>query len=132
MLDICSGPSVRESGVFRAGHNPGLLYDLGTKDFFELTGEGTPLGLWEDVQFPQSSVSISPDQIIVLFSDGVIEARNPQGKYFGKDGLKDVIRKFADISAKMLVFSILDAVTEFRAESEQEDDMTIMVIKIAV
>ena len=116
----------------RAGHNPGLLYDPGTHDFFELTGEGTPLGLWEDVQFPQSSVSIKPGQIIVLFSDGVIEARNPEGKYFGKDGLKDVIRKFADISAKMLVLSILDAVTEFRAEGEQEDDMTVMVIKIAV
>lgn len=115
----------------RAGHNPGLLYDPDSNDFFELTGEGTPLGLWEDVQFPQSSVPIKAGQIIVLFSDGIIEARNPEGKYFGKDGLKDVVRKFAGISAKMLVLSILDAVTEFRAEGEQEDDMTVMVIKIA-
>lgn len=114
----------------RAGHNPGLLYDPADDAFHELSGEGAPLGLWEDVQFPQSSVSIKPGQIIVLFSDGIVEARNPEGKYFGKDGLKNVVRKFGDISAKMLVLSILDAVTEFRAEGEQEDDMTVMVIKM--
>ncbi|MEW6260711.1 MAG: SpoIIE family protein phosphatase [Thermodesulfobacteriota bacterium] len=113
----------------RAGHNPGLLYDPDTDTFHELSGEGTPLGLWDDVHFPESSISIKPGQIIVLFSDGIIEARNPEGKYFGKDGLKEVVRKFAEISAKMLVLSILDAVTEFQAEGEQEDDMTVMVIK---
>ncbi|WP_169728983.1 SpoIIE family protein phosphatase [Desulfatirhabdium butyrativorans] len=115
----------------RAGHNPGLLYDPDAGTFHELSGEGSPLGLWEDVRFPQSAVSIKPGQIVVLFSDGIVETRNPEGKYFGKDRLKEVVRKFADISAKMLVLSILDAVTEFRAEGEQEDDMTVMAIKIA-
>ena len=113
----------------RAGHNPGLLYDPEQDRFEELIGEGPPLGLWEDARFEENTRSVSPGQILLLFSDGIVEARNPQDLMFGKERLMDVIRENASCSAKVLVLSVLDAVTNFCGEADPDDDMTVMAIR---
>ena len=68
--------------------------------------------------------------MICLFTDGIPETRNSQGVLFGRERICEVIRRHAGKTAKTLMLSILDAVADFRGDLEQEDDLTLMVVKI--
>lgn len=113
----------------RAGHDPVLLYSP-DEDLFEiLEGEGIPLGVEESWQYQDYSKTLRPGQTLVLTTDGVWEARNDKDEMFGKDRFKEIIRKYADLGAEGIRRAIIDAVTAFRGEAQQEDDITLVVLK---
>jgi len=114
----------------RAGHDPAILYDAAEDSFTDLKGQGTALGISADFTFTRQSLPIRPGQVICLFTDGIPETRNSQGVFFGRERLRQVIRQHAAETAKTMMLSILDAVAEFRGDREQEDDLTLMVVKI--
>jgi len=114
----------------RAGHDPAILYDAAEDSFTDLKGQGTALGISADFTFTRQSLPIRPGQVICLFTDGIPETRNSQGVFFGRERLRQVIRQHAAEIAKTMMLSILDAVAEFRGDLEQEDDLTLMVVKI--
>ncbi len=114
----------------RAGHDPGVLYDLRRDAFSELAGEGAPLGLSDHTRFAASAMGIEPGQVIVLGTDGVWETRSPEGEMFGKARLTELIRRHAEGSAQDIVLAVLDAVEEFRGPGEPEDDITLMAVKV--
>jgi phosphoserine phosphatase RsbU/P len=114
----------------RAGHDPGILYDVEEASFTDLKGQGTALGISADLTFTHQSLPIRSGQVICLFTDGIPETRNSQGVLFGRGRLCEVIRQHAAETAKIMMLSILDAVAEFRGDLEQEDDLTLMIVKI--
>jgi phosphoserine phosphatase RsbU/P len=114
----------------RAGHDPAILYDSEDDSFVDLKGQGTALGISADFTFTRQSLPIRSGQVICLFTDGIPETRNSQGDFFGRERLRQVIRRHAGETAKNLMLSILDVVAEFRGDREQEDDLTLMVVKI--
>jgi len=75
-------------------------------------------------------VVVDSGQIIVIGTDGIWESRNPAGRMFGKDGLREVIRRNAGCSADGITHAITDALAAFRQTSPQEDDVTLVVVKI--
>ena len=114
-----------------AGHEPAIVYDPVTDIFNELSsGSGLPLGVFEDSEYTETRQSIVPGQIIVLTTDGIIEAHNPIGDMFGKNRLYDVIRQNATSGGKEILNAIIGAVAHFQKDVEHEDDMTLVVIKI--
>jgi sigma-B regulation protein RsbU (phosphoserine phosphatase) len=114
----------------RAGHDPGLLYDPRTDGFEELDGRGTVLGLDEEYTYELNHRgALQPGQVIVLFTDGAWEARNPAGEVFGKERLKQVIREAAGESSARIVQRIIDAVKAFDHLEKPEDDITLVVVK---
>ena len=115
----------------RAGHDPALLYDPETDHFTELKGKGMVLGVDDAYHYQTEQFrGVRPGQIIVLFTDGIWETHNSGGEKFGKERLKEVIRKTAEKGTETIVSSILEAVKIFRQALEPEDDMTLVVIKI--
>jgi sigma-B regulation protein RsbU (phosphoserine phosphatase) len=115
----------------RAGHEPAILYDPEIDSFHSLDeGQGLPLGISQDTVYQASSGDIKPGQIIILGTDGIWEARNSDGELFGKDRLQQVIHANSRESARSISLSVLDTVEEFRGKGEQEDDLTLVVIKI--
>jgi phosphoserine phosphatase RsbU/P len=114
----------------RAGHDPGVLYDIRRDVFSELAGEGAPLGLSEHTRFVASAMEIIPGHVIVIGTDGIWETRNPAGEMFGKARLTELIRQHAETSAQGIVLAVLDAVEEFRGSGEPEDDITLMALKV--
>ena len=66
----------------------------------------------------------------MLFSDGIFEARNATGQMFGKDAIKEIIKKHANLSAKEMLDSVFQEVIQFQGGNEFEDDATMAVIKI--
>ncbi len=113
----------------RAGHDPVLMYTPDKDHFEKLNGEGLPLGVVEDWQYLDYQATLRPGQILVLTTDGVWEARNKKGKMFGRKRFKEIIRRHAGSGAEGIRLAIIDAIAAFRGEAQQEDDITLVVLK---
>ncbi len=125
---VIDAPSGRITWV-RAGHDPALLYFPDEDRFEKLEGEGLPLGVEESWQYRDFTQTLRPGQILVLTTDGVLEAHNKNGEMFGRQRFKETIRKYADLGADGIRLAIIDAVAAFRGEAQQEDDITLVVLK---
>lgn len=114
----------------RAGHDPTLLYDPATDSFEELAGPGIPLGVEESWEYQANGRSgMIPGQALVLGTDGIWEAMNPDGEMFGKERFKDVLRNNATRSAQEMVDAVVAAVMEFVSPGRPEDDLTLVIVK---
>jgi sigma-B regulation protein RsbU (phosphoserine phosphatase) len=115
----------------RAGHDPAILYDAGKDVFEELQGEGIPLGVDGSWLYAQNTkAGRLKEQIIMIGTDGIWEASNPDGEMFGKKRVEDLIRQNASGGARDIVQAIFDDLNRFRAGKKFEDDVTLVVLKI--
>jgi len=113
-----------------AGHDPAMIYDREGGKFEELTGNALPLGVSEMTAYQKFDKKINPGQIIMMGTDGIWEAQNPQGEMFGKERFKDIIRHNAGRPAKEIMQAVIKQVDSFRHPLEKEDDVTLVVTKI--
>jgi sigma-B regulation protein RsbU (phosphoserine phosphatase) len=124
-------PVGRTARWVRAGHEPALLYYPLRDRFEELAGNGTPLGVDQDFGFTQQVLpTLHPGTILALGTDGIWEARDPEGRFFGRDRFRDIIRRHAAGSAQDMVTAVFDEVGRFCRGMPYHDDVTLVVIKI--
>jgi sigma-B regulation protein RsbU (phosphoserine phosphatase) len=115
----------------RAGHEPGIFYDPATDSFEELLGSGIALGVDAEWQYEENErKGLISGQIVFLGTDGIWETRKADGEMFGKQRLYDIIRHNAKNSAKSIEKAVLEKLGDFRGEFDQEDDITMVVIKV--
>jgi sigma-B regulation protein RsbU (phosphoserine phosphatase) len=116
----------------RAGHDPALVYDPTQGTFEELLGTGAALGIDGGARYEENILKhLSNGQLILIGTDGLWEARNPSGEMFGKERLKRLVVRHAGASADRIIDRIIDSVAAFRDSGRQEDDVTLVVIKIS-
>lgn len=121
----------RQIQWIRAGHDPALLYDPHEDRFEELTGMGAALGIDSNINFSiNSKDDLAPEQVLCIGTDGIWEARNPQGEMFGRQRLKEIIRRRSHLGAEQILTAVIESVKEFHAESRQEDDITLVIVKL--
>ena len=114
----------------RAGHDPALFYDPDLDTFKELWGDGIALGIDPAGNYQENSVQkLSKGQILVIGTDGLWEARNQTGEMFGRERLKDLIRKNAAHSSDDISGFIINSIKTFQGPVKQEDDITLLVTK---
>ncbi|MDJ0723277.1 MAG: SpoIIE family protein phosphatase [Desulfobacterales bacterium] len=124
-------PRNRRLSWIRAGHEPGLLYEPQTDVFHELGGEGVALGAVTDPQLTTyTHRDWSAGTIVFLATDGIRETRDDEGAMFGHDGIRAVLRRYAHQTAKEIVTAVTAAVEQHRGQQDQEDDITMVVIKL--
>jgi sigma-B regulation protein RsbU (phosphoserine phosphatase) len=115
----------------RAGHEPAVVFNPVTGAFSELGGDGMALGVVADVDYTEyTQAGWDPGTVIVIGTDGIIETRNPSGEYFGGARLRDVMRTHAATPVDRIQSAVIAAVHDFRGESPQEDDVTLVVVKL--
>jgi len=97
-----------------------------------ILAEGFPLGLFPDAQYDLLTVQTKPSDLIVFFSDGIVDAENADGEMFGTDRLRLVLRDNPQAcqSAQATVDAILAAVDSFQAGTAHFDDETLVVIRV--
>jgi len=123
--------ATRKLRWIRAGHDPAILYNPATDTFDELKGDGMVLGINEDWVFQENErVGLETGQILFLGTDGIWEAHNAQGDMFGKDAVRNIIRKYANASAQEIQEAIVSSLKSFRGDVDPEDDVTMVVIKV--
>jgi sigma-B regulation protein RsbU (phosphoserine phosphatase) len=111
-----------------AGHNaPVLLRADGTMEDLEPTGP--VIGLVDEPDYIERSVTLNEGDLLVMYTDGVTEAINKKEEMFSEERLRAVIRKNHALPAAEIVNSIIKEVESFSGEAPQFDDMTIMVLK---
>ena len=110
------------------GHPSPLLIRDGKVS--ELYTDGTlPVGLAEEVKFEAIQVQLQPNDVLVLFSDGIVEAANTQNELFGFERLNEVTAQCARASIETMMKTILDAVEEFSRGAGQADDLTLLIVR---
>jgi phosphoserine phosphatase RsbU/P len=111
------------------GHNPALLFQAKTHDVVPMNSSCTPIGMFRSVACAINRTNLTAGDILVLYTDGVTEAENPQGEEFGMERLSALIRRGYMLSADGLMNNILETATDFCQEVGFNDDVTILVVK---
>ena len=114
---------------WNAGHDAPLLKSaqLGS---LESAHGGPPLGVLDEFDYGSDRATLFPGDTLVLFTDGVTEAINAAGEFYGRQRLETVLaRASADTTAKDLLQMILDDLREFVGAAEPSDDVTLLVLR---
>jgi sigma-B regulation protein RsbU (phosphoserine phosphatase) len=122
----------QKAGSFKysnAGHDPIILYRKKTDEFFEISNSGIPIGIFEDQDYVEDVFQLESDDVFVVYTDGIPEARNEKKEEFGFDRTKAVVKENCDRTAEEIKEAMLKALREFVGAAKQHDDTTFMVIK---
>jgi sigma-B regulation protein RsbU (phosphoserine phosphatase) len=97
-----------------------------------IAAEGFPLGLFPGVSYDEITIATQPGDLVVFFSDGIVDATNAHGEMYGTERLATLLQHHptAHESAQLAVDAILEAVHTFRAGTDHFDDETIVVLKV--
>jgi serine phosphatase RsbU (regulator of sigma subunit) len=113
-----------------AGHLPGLLVD-GTGEVRWLTRGGTPVGLIPGAEYESHTLDLAPDDLLVLYTDGIWEAESPAGEEFGRDRLAQAVLAARQRPARDVVSALRGAWERFRGGAGHADDTTVIALRTA-
>src|SRR5262249_5832424 len=91
---------------------------------------GLPLGLFDEADYDEFTFEAQPGDLFVLFSDGILDARNRAGELFGRTRLEGIVARDSHLSPAALVDSIFKAVEEYALGVETFDDQTVVALKV--
>jgi sigma-B regulation protein RsbU (phosphoserine phosphatase) len=122
----------REEGtltVASAGHPPLLL---GREGSLEEAGKGAPpLGTFKDARYETDLRPLVRGDLLVLYSDGLVEALDGQGREYGPERLERVIARVEkERSATSIREAVLSDLAAFRGTAEPADDVTVVVVRV--
>ncbi len=112
-----------------AGHFPPLLIRPGEEPRLLSTG-GIVLGFMNDAIYEESTLSLEPGDVIILYTDGIIEAAGPDDEMFGEERLAEICATMIRRSAREVLDGILKAVMSHCSDSEQQDDISLVIVRI--
>jgi phosphoserine phosphatase RsbU/P len=112
-----------------AGHNPPLLIRNGS--IIKLVKGGIILGVMKNfIPYESEMLQLQRDDVLVLFTDGITEARNKEDNEFGDSYLESLALKLASDSADNISAGIQQEVQNFAYGTLQSDDLTLVIVKI--
>ena len=114
--------------VANAGQSQPLLYKDERCGKIELTG--FPLGIFEETSYDEWGVTLESGNILVFHSDGIAEAVNVEGQFFGTERIRKLIEQHHEVSAAELADLILREVDWFTQSAPLTDDRTLVVLKV--
>ncbi|WP_320171300.1 SpoIIE family protein phosphatase [Maridesulfovibrio sp.] len=124
-------PDNTSATYVRAGHDPATIYSPASGVQKELMGEHMlALGIFEESDYKEFKVDLNEGDIIFIGTDGIWEARNNENEMFGRERLDKLILSNAQRTASEIQQEIISAVYRFQDGMEQEDDITLVIIKI--
>lgn len=116
----------------RAGHMPLITASNGTISSYKTQGIGVGLesGTIFESSLVEEEVSFIPGQIFAFFSDGITESMNESNDLFGEDKLSELLRNKSSRTSNELMDEIWESIIQFRGQAEQNDDMTMVLVKV--
>ncbi|MBU4483985.1 SpoIIE family protein phosphatase [bacterium] len=120
--------STHKIEITNAGHCPVLIWNNGSKKFNEVVTNDTLLGIKDNIEFHEKSLTLKKGDLIVLYTDGITEIKNSRKQMFGIERLKNVISKNSKKSSDHIQKKITEEVMKFG--SRVTDDITIVAIKV--
>lgn len=121
-------PATGTLAYVNAGQNPPLVRRR-SGSYERLTATGVALGMFENSSFDEGRTTIAPGDQLVMYSDGITEAEDPDGQPLEEAGLEHVLGRHATSTASQLAAHILAAVEAHARQSRFGDDLTILILK---
>lgn len=127
IIDVMTG----ETQLCRAGHDAPILVQSEVPPQFIEIEAGPPLCVLEDFRYPALRVTLLPDDILLLISDGVTEAQDPDEALYGRNRILAYLQKrnLSGRTAEELCRGLYAEVEQFSGDAVQSDDITIMAIR---
>ena len=122
-------PKDQRLHYINAGHFPPLLFKADRAEIIRLTEGGPVLGMLPAAVYRQGSVRFDPGDILVVYSDGIIETANAAGEQFGEERLLEAVAFCRNQAAGSIRNQILASLDLFSRGGEPEDDRTLLVIR---
>jgi len=94
-----------------------------------LAAENVPLGLYEREQYQARVIELRPADLLVLYTDGIMDATNSHGEAYGRERLKLVAASFHQEPLTMLSHAVLKDVRDFTQDAFQEDDISLVLAR---
>jgi sigma-B regulation protein RsbU (phosphoserine phosphatase) len=113
-----------------AGHNHPYLFRPRDGFCTELDADGLILGVRRDVVFEEKIIQLQKGDILLLYTDGITEASNPSGEFFGTERLCSIMGKMKNEPPEGIVDIILKHVNEFTGLQAAMDDISMIVMKV--
>ena len=121
-----------ESHTFKyvnAGHNNPYLLDVHNHKLSQLEMGGVMLGIMDPVDFDGESISLYPGNKLILFSDGIPEARNNEGDFFSDEAFEKWLLEHKHLSPSQMMMNLLKTIDAFSKGQAQSDDITLIIIE---
>lgn len=124
-------PGWRRFTYASAGHNPALILDPGGDTFRELPPTGIPMGIESGYEYTRGRGTLERGSLVVMYTDGIVEARNAAGEFFGLDAVKDIVLESREAGPKEILRTLITRVQEFlRGSRHVRDDIALMVLRV--
>ena len=122
-------PSNGKLTYSNAGHPPPYIFTPeGNPNMSRLSRSGIPLGISGDANWTQDSLEISSGDMVLLYTDGVLETQNPRGEFLGEEGMLKIIQTQMGFSTRAVQDTLLSGVYNFASTNPQVDDITLMIL----
>jgi serine phosphatase RsbU (regulator of sigma subunit) len=121
-----------ESGEFtyaNAGHNPPLWISKAGMTLESLHPTGAALGIIEELSICERTISLGPDDLLLLYTDGLTEAFSPQDEIYGEERLREVLKNIESSTAHAVLSALEASVNEFMGALPAADDLTMLALK---
>jgi sigma-B regulation protein RsbU (phosphoserine phosphatase) len=111
------------------GHNPPLIARVGSKGCTELDAEGLILGVKPQVAYEERTTHLGPGDVLLLYTDGIIEAQNAAGDFFGQERLCRLLSDRRQSEPEEIIDAVLSEVNLFIDGMKVEDDISMVVLR---
>lgn len=126
VLDLSTGELLYSN----AGHNAPMIISGGKAEMLKVD-PNVPMGIEPDWKYSMQKMTLSPDMMLFLYTDGLTEATRNDGKMFEEERvLKHLSGLEGDISAQSIITHMLKAVNKFVGDAEQSDDLTMLALRL--
>lgn len=120
------------NGIFtysNASHHPAILIRPNTNEIISLDVDGFFIGTFDSIDFEEKYITLNENDKILLFTDGIIEAKNEKGRFYRYDNLRNYIKKNINTPAKEFVNGLISDVDEFSNNTPPDDDRAVLLIE---
>jgi phosphoserine phosphatase RsbU/P len=123
----------RQVEIARAGHCPTLYYNAKVKQSLYFQGDGLGLGIIRKGDYRKflatQFFACAKNDLLLLYTDGIVEAKDEEGEEFGYDRLQTILETNAQAEPKHIIEKIITELDHFRADNYIQDDHTLVVVK---
>ncbi|MDZ4803786.1 MAG: PP2C family protein-serine/threonine phosphatase [Candidatus Eisenbacteria bacterium] len=111
-----------------AGHLPPIVIRK-TGEVVYLEEGGLPFGVFAEASYPEGRVELRVGDVMLLYTDGAIEAQSPEGEEFGRDGLTVALASCRHLPALQIRTQLVEVIRAFTRSSDFTDDLTFVVLR---
>ncbi|UCF67047.1 MAG: PAS domain S-box protein [Acidobacteriota bacterium] len=130
LLLVCLHPNSRRLCYSSAGHPPGLILDSSGRLKHKLCSTGLPLGILAEERYAKGGpIDLEPGDLVLLMTDGVLEAESADQEMFGYERVLAVVRDNRHEPAREILDRLFSAVRTFNGNGKLSDDVSAVLIK---